>query len=96
MDGGGLASDADWLSPRAGVDFFAGLRRRFVYLAAELGLVGRLLSHARRGSEDSFFTAAEASQIRFELVDFVNSHKFSNALVMWLSISLFFLMYGEH
>ena len=46
LDGGGLATDADWLSPRAGVDFFAGLERRFLHLAAELSLVGRLSSHA--------------------------------------------------
>ena len=77
MDGGGLATDADWLSPRAGGDFFAGLERRFLHLAAELSLVGRLSSHAHVARRIlSLFTAAEVSQIRSELVDFMNSQGF--------------------
>ena len=71
-DGGGVWSDADWMSPRSS-DFLWELRRFWMERIAEWGLVPRLLAHVTQAEPLPLLRDDEVDVLRQDVVAFLRS-----------------------
>ena len=69
-EGGGVASSAAWLVPRASIDCYKLLRRRFAGLISKWNMVERLQAHIAKNYADSLLPATECNLVKTGLVRF--------------------------
>ena len=75
-DGGGCASSADWLIPRADSDVLRELRRHFQSLVVSWGVVERLQAHSQHPNANCLFSPEEVHQAQRDLVSFLRNKGF--------------------
>jgi hypothetical protein len=70
-DGGGLGSTAVWLKPQENVDVLKPLRRCFMDLAKEWGLIPRLLEYCRAKRDDALLSSFEVDTLQRHIQAFL-------------------------